>query len=159
MRTYLHPDPKTFQDGARCVLNVLELDGNWRDIDKSFTELFDEGLYANVAAKAAHLLGWGEDDGRDPHVVGYGDSSENVMVALLASKQHDYGPGSILRFGKEGILVRLFDKISRYDNLVTRRGADPRNEAVSDTLWDMIGYVVLYKMVNQGWFTLPLGRF
>lgn len=155
MKTYLHPDPKTFQDGARCVLNVLELDGNWRDMDKSFTELFDAGNYGAVAAKAAHLLEWYVEDAL-PWI---SNPPYEQLIALLASKQHDYGPGNILRFGKEGILVRLFDKISRYDNLVTRRGADPRNEAVSDTLWDMIGYVVLYKMVNQGWFTLPLGRF
>lgn len=156
MMTYLHPKPKTFQEAAHCVLNTLELDGNWRDIDLSFTELFDQGNLGCIAAKAAHLLEWNVRDDLNPNRA---DVAIDAMVALLASKQHDYGPGSILRFGHDGILVRLFDKISRYDNLVTKRGKTPMNESVSDTLWDMIGYVVLDKMLLKGWFELPIGRY
>lgn len=156
MNPYLHPKPKTFQEAAHHVLNVLELEGKWKDLDKTFVELFDERNYAAIAAKAAHLLEWDVQDDLNPNRA---DRSIDAMVALLASKQHDYGAGNILRFGHEGILVRLFDKISRYDNLVTKRGHTPMNESVSDTLWDMIGYVVLDKMLLKGFFELPLGRF
>jgi hypothetical protein len=77
------------------------------------------------------------------------------MVDLLAAKQHDYGNDNILMFGAEGIRVRLWDKIARLNNLV-KRGVAPANEQLTDTYKDIIGYVVLYKMVNAGTFTLPL---
>lgn len=156
MNPYLHPKPKTFQEAARHILCVLELDGKWRDIDKPFDMLFDERNYGAIAAKAAHLLDWHIQDDLNPNRA---DKAIEAMVAILASKQHDYGPGNILKFGHDGILVRLYDKIARYDNLVTKRGVGPMNESVADTLWDMIGYVVLDKMLLKGFFELPLGRF
>lgn len=82
------------------------------------------------------------------------DLQPDDLVELLASKQHDYGSKNILKFGERGILVRLWDKISRYDNLSKRYTA--YNESVRDTLSDMIGYVVLLYMVRAGVFTLPL---
>ncbi len=83
------------------------------------------------------------------------DWSPADMVDLLASKQHDYGNENILMFGTEGIKVRLWDKIARYNNLM-KRGVRPANEDIIDTYKDIIGYVVLYKMVNAGTFTLKL---
>ena len=83
------------------------------------------------------------------------DWSPTDMVELLAAKQHDYGNDNILMFGAEGIRVRLWDKIARYFNLM-KRGVRPANEDIIDTYKDIIGYVVLYKMVNAGTFTLKL---
>jgi hypothetical protein len=73
----------------------------------------------------------------------------------MAGKQHDYGHGNIAKFGQMGVLVRLWDKIARYNNLV-RRNADAVNESLQDTLIDMIGYVVIYQMLALGTFMFPL---
>ena len=46
---------------------------------------------------------------------------DDDLVALLARKQHDYGPENILRFGNRGLLVRLHDKVARLENLLSQR--------------------------------------
>jgi hypothetical protein len=77
------------------------------------------------------------------------------QVKLMAGKQHDYGHGNITKFGQMGVLVRLWDKIARYNNLI-RRNADAVNETLQDTLIDMIGYVVIHQMLALGTFMFPL---
>jgi hypothetical protein len=74
---------------------------------------------------------------------------------LLASKQHDYGHENINRFGAQGVRVRLWDKISRHENL-HGRGFTSMNESIQDTLKDMIGYATIYMMVKNGTFSFPL---
>ena len=77
------------------------------------------------------------------------------MVDLLVSKQHDYGTGNILAFGILGIAVRMSDKIERLNNL-TRNPLSPRNESLTDTLRDIVGYAVVSGMVVANHFTLEL---
>lgn len=77
-----------------------------------------------------------------------------LIVETLASKQHDYGPGNILRFGQVGIMVRICDKIERLNNLLTQ--PNPRNETVFDTWLDLVGYSVIAEMLADRTFTLPL---
>lgn len=74
---------------------------------------------------------------------------------FLAGKQHDYGPRNILKFGTEGLRVRLWDKIARFGNL-RKRGTDAKNEPLVDTFMDIIGYVVINDMLAYGWFELPV---
>lgn len=81
------------------------------------------------------------------------DSGE--MVALLAAKQHDYGHENIARFGMKGVLVRLSDKIERYDNL--KQHKSPKLETIEDTLRDMVGYSVVALMLHDETFFLKLG--
>jgi hypothetical protein len=77
------------------------------------------------------------------------------MVALLTRKQHDYGHENIARFGLKGVLVRISDKIERYDNLQVR--GSPREETIEDTIRDMVGYAVIALMLNDETFFLELG--
>lgn len=77
--------------------------------------------------------------------------------ALLVKKQRDYGHENILRFGRDGLLVRVHDKVARLENLAAR-GAEPENEAVLDTLADLIGYSAIGVMVANGTFILPLAE-
>lgn len=79
------------------------------------------------------------------------------MAEFLEGKQDDYGPQNILRFGSDGLQVRLWDKVARYLNLRSRPET-AANESVVDTLADMVGYVVIGKMLDRGTFTLPTRR-
>jgi hypothetical protein len=77
------------------------------------------------------------------------------MHKLLVSKQHDYGHGNILHFGTVGVAVRICDKIARLMNL-TRRGSNAKNEALTDTYMDILGYAVIALMLEEGSFELEL---
>lgn len=77
--------------------------------------------------------------------------------AILVSKQHDYGCGNILAFGVDGLIVRLSDKVARLINLLESR-AEPKNESVLDTLFDIIGYAAIAHMLKAGTFELPLAQ-
>lgn len=83
--------------------------------------------------------------------------SQKTLVTTLCKKQHDYGPLNILRFDQQGVMIRVWDKISRLDNL-TRRAYDPavENESTIDTLLDIAGYSAIGIMLRRGWFRLPL---
>jgi len=78
------------------------------------------------------------------------------MSTLLASKQHDYGHGNITAFGLQGVLVRLSDKIERLINLKSKIGK-AKNESLTDTLRDIVGYCVIALMLNDETFNLDLG--
>jgi hypothetical protein len=134
-----YPDTSwEFQAGK--ALATMKCDGPFKNITTSFRELYDSAQFDALARKAMRLLStevWSMDK----------------QVELLASKQHDYGHENINRFGSNGVLVRLWDKVSRYENLLGR-GAE--NEPIDDTLKDMVGYVTIYVMVKNGTFSFPL---
>lgn len=82
--------------------------------------------------------------------------SKKTLVTTLCKKQHDYGPLNILRFGQRGLMIRLWDKISRLDNL-EKLGYDPSvQESQFDTMLDIAGYATIGIMFERGWFRLPL---
>ena len=82
--------------------------------------------------------------------------SLKTLVSTLCKKQHDYGPNNILRFDQQGLMIRVWDKISRLDNL-TRQAYDPAvEESQFDTLLDITGYSTIGIMLRRGWFRLPL---
>lgn len=76
------------------------------------------------------------------------------FARLLCSKQHDYGHDNINKFGLNGLVVRLSDKIARLKNL--KKKALPRNEAVLDTWQDIVGYCVIAEMLMDGTFQYEL---
>lgn len=81
---------------------------------------------------------------------------KHYLVELLAQKQHSYGHDNINRFGLQGILVRLSDKVCRLRNLLAR-GEDPQfAESVEDSWTDIVGYAVIGLMLEAGTFDLPL---
>lgn len=82
--------------------------------------------------------------------------SQKTLVTTLCKKQHDYGPNNILRFEQQGLMIRVWDKISRLDNL-TQKDYDPEvEESLIDTLLDIAGYSTIGIMLRRGWFRLPL---
>lgn len=80
--------------------------------------------------------------------------SVSEMTDLLCRKQHDYGHKNINRFGLNGIVVRLSDKLARLENLNNK--PNPRNEAVLDTWYDIVGYCVIAEMLMDGTFQYDL---
>lgn len=87
-----------------------------------------------------------------------------AQIQCLDRKQQDYGPGNLLEFGAQGVLVRLSDKRSRIVNLRKLiQKADhlsestfPKtvalNESEADSWLDLSNYAVIgYLMVNKLW--------
>ena len=76
---------------------------------------------------------------------------------VLVSKQRDYGPYNISRAPGgplNGLRVRIFDKVSRINNLIDT-GATPENESLRDSFLDLANYGVIALMVLDGtWPTL-----
>ena len=74
------------------------------------------------------------------------------MGNVLLSKQEDYGPLNISRApggALNGLRVRIFDKISRINNLIDT-GATPKNESLRDSFLDLANYGVIALMVLDG---------
>lgn len=80
---------------------------------------------------------------------------EDAAVAVLCKKQADYGPENISKFGRDGILVRMHDKIARLENL-TKSGHSPNNESIKDNYLDVLGYAAVGALWESGDFLLPL---
>ena len=84
-----------------------------------------------------------------------GTPTAGSLYSLLRGKMEDYGWDNIRRFGKDGLIVRLHDKVARLENL-GRNKAVPNNESVLDTLDDIVGYCLIACMVETDEWELPL---
>jgi len=78
------------------------------------------------------------------------------IANTLAEKQHDYGHHNIARFGRQGLLVRVHDKLARLRNLSIRPSGEAKNEPIADTYMDIIGYCAIGMMWERDWFLLEL---
>lgn len=131
----------SWEYAAGKMLSTYRVEGPYKKIEASFEDLFDKDMFDAIARKAmGQLTEWTIDD----------------QVALLARKQHDYGHENIQRFGKHGVRVRLWDKLARLANLQKRGPSKAKNESVTDTLQDIVGYCAIYGMVQNGTFSFPL---
>jgi|SRR5690625_97576 len=74
----------------------------------------------------------------------------------LIRKQIDYGPNAISRFGLDGIIIRINDKVERLINLSELKKDPEVDESLEDTLRDIAGYAILGLMVHRGDFPLPI---
>lgn len=73
---------------------------------------------------------------------------------VLIKKQNDYGPNNIANAPGgplNGLRIRIFDKISRINNLVDS-GKEPENESLQDSFLDLANYAIIALMVlNDEW--------
>jgi hypothetical protein len=78
--------------------------------------------------------------------------------ATLIRKQRDYGPENIRRFGRQGLMVRMHDKVARLENLLLSNdgGGKPQNESIQDNLLDVVGYAAIGIMWESMTFLMPL---
>ena len=70
---------------------------------------------------------------------------------MLIEKRHDYGNNyEVIRekYGEITSLVRLHDKFNRLEQLIIKN-KQPKNESVTDTLFDIIGYAILELMYRK----------
>ena len=79
------------------------------------------------------------------------------IAEIVISKQHDYGHDNILAFREQGLVVRLWDKISRLKNLIWKN-AEPKNESIQDTFIDIGGYAIIGLMLLNNTFTNKLKK-
>lgn len=73
-------------------------------------------------------------------------------LLVLCKKQADYGPDNIARcpIGPiNGLIVRLFDKLSRLSNLHAST-LSPNHESLADTGLDIANYGTIVSMVLTG---------
>jgi hypothetical protein len=80
--------------------------------------------------------------------------------ATLVRKQRDYGHENIRRFGRQGLMVRMHDKVARLENLLSSSdgGVKPNNESIEDNIMDVIGYAAIGMMWESRLFLLPLAE-
>ena len=67
---------------------------------------------------------------------------------MMLGRHHKYGPGNIAKHGPTGILVRMDDKFARLE--AGHENFD--DETLSNTLDDVIGYALIWKLwINGQW--------
>jgi hypothetical protein len=80
------------------------------------------------------------------------ESIIDECAEVLISKQVDYGPYNISRAPGgplNGLRVRIYDKISRINNLIDS-GTDPNHESLRDSFLDLANYGIIGLMVLDG---------
>lgn len=85
----------------------------------------------------------------------------SLITTTVIRKQNDYGPENISKFGMWGLIVRLHDKIARFENLMSSKRKATNavsDETVYDTLLDIVGYSTVALLWTNGWFLLPLKK-
>lgn len=71
------------------------------------------------------------------------------VLELVAKKNQDYG-SSVFHHGDKGIYLRMTDKMARLKRLVWEQAeAQVANEAVLDTVRDIIGYAALWLVLEE----------
>lgn len=81
--------------------------------------------------------------------------SKEYLVSTLVRKQTDYGHNNIAKYGRQGLIIRVHDKIARFENLITKNVV-AINEPIQDTLLDIAGYSAIGIMWENGTFMFPL---
>ena len=95
------------------------------------------------------IFGFGTDS--NMHLYSY----KNQIKTTLVKKQRDYGSKNIEKFGINGIVIRIHDKIARLENLLNKNSF-AENEPLQDTLLDIVGYSIIAVMWNNNYFMAPM---
>lgn len=147
--------PTTFDKAAHQAVEMFNLHkqmGSAALLGASFEEM--QAAFADGAVGEHMWLAvyWLANDAWAATQQGHGSFA---VADLVIRKHHGYGPGNIDAFGEFGIIVRISDKLARYDNLL-KGGTDRVGESILETLLDVVGYCVIWKMRMEGWWSLPL---
>lgn len=82
---------------------------------------------------------------------------QRLINRTVVKKQRDYGPENIAKFGLNGLVIRIHDKVARLENLLSKN-TNPSNESIEDTLLDIIGYSIIALMWINKTFLLPMSN-
>lgn len=138
------------------TLIIRSKDASASPLRKGLDE-FIENLYDRPAGREkaiAHFSNIAADALEIAHLRGI-DLTVDEIHRTLVRKQRDYGPENIRRFGRQGLMVRLHDKVARLENL-DGDGRQPENESIRDTFMDIVGYCAIGMMWERNEFLLPL---
>jgi hypothetical protein len=82
------------------------------------------------------------------------------MYQVHLEKNQDYSPANILGTGEIGIVVRMWDKMTRLMNLLGfeidvqfanyREPQTPKNESIEDNLRDLAVYAIIHQIYREG---------
>lgn len=72
------------------------------------------------------------------------------QVLIIDKKQLDYGPGNISKFGAQGVIVRMNDKMERLINLGGKKRRKAQNESIKDSFQDISNYGIIGQMCEDG---------
>lgn len=75
-------------------------------------------------------------------------------LELMKAKNQDYGADedpfrNFREFGALGILVRMSDKLARLRTFTERKEFAVKNEAVEDSVKDIINYAILFEAFSE----------
>jgi hypothetical protein len=154
-----------WNDAATSALEVIwdQVEGDLEtfevdiDVMRDDLDLFIETKFDGRGTKEEVQSMWsiiGLDAIRIASEMGFPFTVDSVQETLVR-KQRDYGHENIRRFGLQGLLVRIHDKVARLENLVSN-GGTPNNESIEDTLLDIVGYSAIGIMWAKGDFLLEL---
>lgn len=152
----------TWDDAARAATEIIFSQVRPRSKvtlseTRSEFDLFVDNLFSAPAGNETAQARWSCLGGNAIELSG--KLSQQLTVAevtdTLIRKQRDYGPENIRRFGRQGLMIRVHDKIARLENLIDS-GRNPENESIRDTFLDIVGYSAIGIMWESGTFLLPL---
>ena len=70
----------------------------------------------------------------------------NDLKDIYERKNHDYGNSFHIlyeKFGLESSLIRLWDKLTRFETLIKNKDVKVVNESIEDTLKDLANYCIM----------------
>lgn len=127
---------------------ITETDGLSKPLTKDIIDRVDENpIFFDIACYAIYTIDLTDNY---PHI------DWHYISSILINKQKDYGPENIMKFGVTGILVRLYDKVARLNNLLLKTQGDMKKaifsnsvngESLIDTLIDIVGYCTIALMI------------
>lgn len=85
------------------------------------------------------------------------DRAIRMLRSTLIARHDKYGLGgvAIVKHGRQGIIVRLSDKLARLENLDKVHALHSQDESVDDTFIDIAGYGIVGLMNERDWWGLP----
>ena len=79
---------------------------------------------------------------------------EEECFDIMYKKNRDYGD-NISQHGEEGVIIRLYDKMCRLDNLYHKGTAEVVDESLEDTILDMRNYLTILILLRRNEWGLP----
>lgn len=126
------------------VVDAIDFANDYYDARK-FRRADDEVLRAGRIAWQWLLENYEEDE----------QELFRQQLDLLCERQAKYGHKNILKRLEAGILIRMSDKAARLENMEDER-RDFADDSVVDAWMDIVGYTVIYLMLDADTFTLDL---
>ena len=143
-----------------AIWDLVEEETHFVSVDslRDDLDMFIKGHFNEVEGQKAAISAWWGIIGSSAVMISEGRGVHLTVDSVqetLVRKQRDYGHENIRRFGLQGLMVRIHDKVARLENLLST-GGTPNNESIDDTLLDIVGYSAIGIMWERDEFLLDL---